>query len=310
MAGGLLICTLVILLAFRFVAHKRARVDAMVVASPFALVFSILYLLAYGVNILSSSLLIFVILVFFTNYRALQRFASGLYVDYYHTYFRVASVIEAFLAIGFVVVFIIFAPVADTPTKGFSLEKKLLSGNATSGLTEKTEFLQSTDGILYELTGLQGEDENKPILLYVPDFFCQSHDFMPILGAYARDGYKVLAADLYLEDVVYISKFWDAKFIRPFSMRMHKIYKSDFFENQLNIFILKKKREISTIKKYIETQYPNKEIVFLGDTYSSQAAKNLFLEEKIIKYDWGGCGLISQTLPLEYEFFVSKQQKN
>ena len=51
LVGGLLICALVIILALRFLVHKRARVDPMVTAAPFALIFSIFYVIAYGANL-------------------------------------------------------------------------------------------------------------------------------------------------------------------------------------------------------------------------------------------------------------------
>ena len=35
-----------------------------------------------------------------------------------------------------------------------------------------------------------------------------------------------------------------------------------------------------------------------------------FGHKNIIKYDWGGCGLLSQTLPLEYKVLLSKDKIN
>jgi hypothetical protein len=121
LVGGLLICALVIILALRFLVHKRTKVDPMVTAAPFALIFSICYVIAYGVNLFSLSIFVLVLLAFFTNYRALQRFVEGLYVDYYHSYFSIASFIEALLTIIMVVALIIYAPVPDTPSKGYSV---------------------------------------------------------------------------------------------------------------------------------------------------------------------------------------------
>lgn len=310
LVGGLLICALVVLLALRFLVHKRAKVDYIVVASPFALIFSLFYIFAYGVNVFSLCLFALVSLVFLTNYKALQRFAYGLYVDYYHGYFSVASIIEALVTVGMAVFLIIYAPVADTPSKEFSVNKTLLTGNATQGIVEKSEFFQSVDGVMYEYIADSGVDEEKPILLYIPDLFCQARDFTPILGAFARDGYRVLAMDLYLDDVIYISKFLDGKFLKPFSMRMQKLFNSEKFEANLQTYIQKKEREILTAKKYVESKYQNKKIVFLSDTYTKEAVKNLFFQENIIQYDWGGCGLLNQTLPLEYAIFISQLEKN
>ena len=310
LAGGLLICTLLVLLALRFLVHKRAKVDSIVIASPFALVFVIFYILAYGINLFTISLFVLVFLVFLTNYRALQRFAAGLYVDYYHTYFSVASVIESIITIGLAVCLIIYAPVPDTPTKNYSIERTQLTGSATQGLQDKSELFQSIDGVLYEYIGDNGIDEKKPILLYVPDFFCQSKDFTPVLAAYARDGYKVFAADLYLNDVEYFSSILDRKIFRSFAFRAQKVYKPEVFAANLNNYIQKKQREIKTIKEYVENKYPNKDIYFLSDTYTNEAVKNLFFKENIIQYDWGGCGLLSQTLPLEYAFFMSNIKNN
>ena len=59
LVGGLLICALIVLLALRFLIHKRTKVDSIVMAAPFALVFSIFYLFAYGVNLFSLCILIF-----------------------------------------------------------------------------------------------------------------------------------------------------------------------------------------------------------------------------------------------------------
>ena len=91
---------------------------------------------------------------------------------------------------------------------------------------------------------------------------------------------------------------------------MQKVYNNSKFEKNLDVYIQKKEREIKSVKDFLEKKYPNKEILFLGDTYTSQAVKNLFFKENIIKYDWGGCGLLSQTLPLEYKVLLSKDKKN
>lgn len=303
LVGGMLICALIILLALRFLIHKRTKVDSLVLASPFALTFSIFYLIAYGANLFSLCIFVLVLIAFFTNYRALQRFAEGLYVDYYHAYFSVASFLEALVTICMAISLIIYAPVPDMPTKGYTVEKTVLTGSATKGLVEKQKILESVDGILYEYLGENGINEEKPILLYVPDFFCYSSDFSPVLSAFARDGYKVFAADLYLDDVIYNSKFLDSKILRPFTFRMQKLHNKSKFEANLSINLQKKEREVKSIKEFIEKKYPNKTIVFLGDTYTSEAVKNLFFKENIIKYNWGGCGLLSQTLPLEYKVF-------
>ena len=246
---------------------------------------------------------VLVFVVFLTNYRALQRFAEGLYVDYYHAHFSVASFVEALITVAMAVFLIIYAPIADTPTKGYSIEKTQLTGSATQGLTEKSQFFDSIDGILYEYVGESEIDSEKPILLYVSDFFCYSKDFSPVLAGYAREGFQVFAADLFLPDVEYNSKFLDSKLIRPFAFRIQKFYNYSKFERNLDNYIQKKEREIKTIKDFLEKKYPNKTILFLGDTYTSQAVKNLFFKENIIMYNWGGCGLLSQTLPLEYAVF-------
>lgn len=310
LVGGLLICALIVLLALRFLVHKRTKVDSIVMAAPFALVFSIFYLFAYGVNLFSLCIFVLVFVVFLTNYRALQRFAEGLYVDYYHAYFSVASFVEALITVAMAVFLIIYAPIADTPTKGYSIEKTQLTGSATQGLTEKSQFFDSIDGILYEYVGESEIDSEKPILLYVSDFFCYSKDFSPVLAGYAREGFQVFAADLFLADVEYNSKFLDSKLIRPFAFRIQKFNNYSKFERNLDNYIQKKEREIKTIKDFLEKKYPNKTILFLGDTYTSQAVKNLFFKENIIKYDWGGCGLLSQTLPLEYKVLLSNDKKN
>ena len=130
LVGGLLICALIVLLALRFLVHKRTKVDSIVMAAPFALVFSIFYLFAYGVNLFSLCIFVLVVIVFLTNYRALQRFAEGLYVDYYHAYFSVASFVEALITVAMAVFLIIYAPIADTPTKGYSIEKTRAKGAA------------------------------------------------------------------------------------------------------------------------------------------------------------------------------------
>lgn len=306
LVGGLLICGLIILLALRFLVHKRAKVDSIVMASPIVLVFSIFYIFAFGANIITLSLFILTFFVFLTNYRALQRFANGLYVDYYHAYFSITSFLEALCTIVFIVFFVIYAPVSDTPTNGFSVSRTNLTGSAAYGLSEKTKVFQSTNAIVYEYTGDSGVDETKPILLYVPDLFCQSSDFEPILGAFAREGYRVIAMDIKFSDITYLSKFLDNRFVKPFAMRIQKVSAPEKFEENLQGYIQKKGLEIKAAKNFLEKKYENKNITFLADTYTSEAIKGLFLPENIIEYNWGGCGLLSETLPLEYKIFISQ----
>ena len=112
-AGGLLILLLQLPIVLRPIFFKKPRIDSIVMFLPFSLIVMVLYLFAFGAQFFSLHLLILLLLVFFTNFRAMLRFKNRLFVDGYSFPFCAASFIELIAIIGLGVILVLYCPASD-----------------------------------------------------------------------------------------------------------------------------------------------------------------------------------------------------
>lgn len=300
--GGILILSLIILLNLRFIFHKHATIDSVVLASPIAFVFTIFYILAFNLNAFSLSILILTIIVLITNYRALQRFFAGLYVDYYRTAFRIASFLEAFIAGLLIILLFIFCPVQNTLAKTADSTKTILTGTSTYGLSKKDQVFSPTSAVIQQFSPKEPKYPKSEVILCVPDLLCDTKDYFPIVQQLIDEGFTVFLADVFLPDVQYFNSFFDSSILKSFIMRTIYAYNNQYFNENLSQYIDSKSKEILAAKNFLQKEFPNIKIKLLTDTYTTLSVKNLISEENMIKYNNGGFGMLSKTLPFEYSF--------
>ena len=139
-------------LSLRFFFTKKARIDAVAMLAPLAVLFAALMIYNWGAEplaVLTFALSVFVLL---TNVRSLFRLSARLYVDHYSRVFVTASSISVVIAVAIGVTAVIFRPARYRPAD-FSVAKTTytLTGSFATGYKKRSELFErsTTTGVLY-----------------------------------------------------------------------------------------------------------------------------------------------------------------
>ena len=87
---------------------RYGKVDTLTVLAPISIILCILQIVAWGLDVFIFVLLIISILDFCTNFRALLRFVSGLYVDHYSIAFKIGAFLVLILAVAEALTILLF----------------------------------------------------------------------------------------------------------------------------------------------------------------------------------------------------------
>ncbi|OJF76602.1 MAG: hypothetical protein BKP49_06400 [Treponema sp. CETP13] len=175
-----------------------------------------------------------------------MRYFDGLFVDYYSYKFRIATFIEAIVLVFFTIVLLIFRPY---PVKEHYVQ--VFSGSCSRGFIEKTDVFQSANlfitrfekrdssdslftakkSVLYPLQDEEFHNNQTPVILYIPQVYSSTYDVSPRLEALAKNGYTVICAEFYTDDVRLFGNRFDLKIFRAFFAR-RKTPKDDFSEER------------------------------------------------------------------------------
>ena len=155
-AGSMLILFLLVPVVLRIFFRKKVRIDSIVLLVPFSIVAVILYTFAFGLQTYTIMLYTLIVIIYLTNFRALQRFRNNLFIDNYHFYFCAGCIIQFIAIIFLAAIMIIYMPEKNTdisikPEQKVIVKKETVPmvGNTWTGLTESQSFFTKPDAILY-----------------------------------------------------------------------------------------------------------------------------------------------------------------
>lgn len=188
--GELFVLLLLISVLTRPLFKKHKYADPVVMVSPLCVGLAIVLIFIYGLSCSRIITFMLSMLVFFTNIRALQRFESKFYVDYYSLAFRIAAVVETLLIICTVVVFFFFRP----SVPAFYPERKVYTGSLAHGFTAEFELFRRVNLVTYRY-GVY--DRGKPLVVFLPDTYTTAEDSQLRLSACAHKGISVFTGDFY-----------------------------------------------------------------------------------------------------------------
>lgn len=308
-AGGLLLLLLQLPIVLRPIFLKKPRVDSIVMFLPFSLIIMGLYLFAFGFQLFSLLLLILVILIFFTNFRAMLRFRSRLFIDGYSFPFCAASFIELLLILFLGTVLVLYSPVPDMELSlNFeskplvSVRKSMYTGNAYRGMQERQGFFDPVNAILYTYSPTDEEIKKDDIILCIGGSCADASDYAPLLKKLSMDGYvsMILASDS--NDLKFSQEFWNNFLMRSFMMRYY--YKSDKekYQKLSEEFYSKKLIEAQILIDIAREKYPDSNFYLLTDAFPDGMIKGAFPDYTNIPLELEGCGLIALTKPVEAVF--------
>ncbi|WP_428770430.1 hypothetical protein V1L52_00970 [Treponema sp. HNW] len=196
--GEIFVLLLLIPVLTRPLFKKQKYADSIVMVSPLCIVLSIVLIVVYG---LSWSRIItgaFSILVLLTNMRALQRFGSRLYVDYYSLAFRIAAAVETLLIVCTLVVFFFFRP--SVPS--LYPERTVYTGSFTHGFTAGYGLFRRINLVTYRYGNCDSGKsvQDRPLVVFLPDTYTTAEDSQVRLSACTQKGISVFTGDFYVDD--------------------------------------------------------------------------------------------------------------
>ena len=146
--GEVLILVLLVINSCRIFFLKYGKIDALTVLAPVCVILSVLQIIAWNADFFS--ILIFTVsaAAFFINFRALLRFASGLYVDHYSIAFKTGAALILFVSAVSLGILLYFRPVIVQPSDYKAVQSKVrLVGSFVGGFHTASAF-ESADGIV------------------------------------------------------------------------------------------------------------------------------------------------------------------
>ena len=209
---------------------KHSRIDCFAVFAPCSLLVSLFSFFCFGFSILNLAVFLLSILVFLTNFRAILRLNAQLIIDGYSIVFIVFSILCMILAVGLGVLIFLLRPVKYT-AKDFSIKKTeyALTGNSKNLKIRESFFSGERfsgnffiyEPIAHDEINAEIYSEN-PILLFAGSVCGEIQNYEPYFMILAQKGYKILAADFFMNDFRILSDFTENSLIK-------ELYESHFF---------------------------------------------------------------------------------
>ena len=308
-AGGLLILLLQLPIVLRPIFFKKPRIDAIIMFLPLLIIITALYLFAFGLQIFSILLSILVLLVFFTNFRAMLRFKNKLFIDHYSFPFCVASFLELLVIIGLSCILVMYCPVADMELSlnfnskpEVSVVKTTYSGSAYRGMQERERFFEPMNAIMYTYSPSAENSQKDKIFLCIGGCCADASDYAPLLKNLVHEGYTSLILQTNADDIRFSNEIWDNSFLRPFMMRIISKRNPERYQKLLDEFYSKKLIEAQVLIDIAKKKYPESQFYLLTDDFPAGLISSAFPEYTDISLELDGCGLIALTKPTEAIF--------
>lgn len=306
-----LLLGLLVPVVIRIFMKKRTHVDTAVVLVPVSIFVLILYVCAFGVQLYTVLLALVVLLVFLTNFRALQRYINGLYVDFFRVPFVIFTVLCAFAILFMSFLLYWFAPrndmsvtltVRDKPS--YSVTKTMYTGTAYQGLTVKENFLDRASVVANTYIP-DADDASKPLVVLVPDVCVRAADYDPLMKVLAERGYACTAADIKTTDTA--AATINGTWIRPFAMRVKRVLEGDAFSVLKAEYNQKKMLETVAYINALKQQFPGRKILVVADEAFALIYRENLEGVKTIHLAMDGIAFLPLTHPLDAAFIMPEK---
>ena len=294
--GEFLILFLLLFNASRIFFVRYGALDSLSLLAPLCLTLSVLQIAAWNADIFSVVIFLLSLLSFFTNFRAVQRFAAGLFIDYFSAAFKTGAVLVMLLAAATGAALIYFRPLnigrKKTPVKR---ERILVSGALSSGVEIAAPF-SVPSGALYVYRPLQKADDEKPVVLFVSDKRADNLHYEPYLYALSARGYTVYSGDFYAPDVKWYRNALNMRIFRRQAMILEYLLKRSEFEAQKDFFSFNSLKELETLRDFVKKNGENAPVFVVGDWMAEDALKDFLTQHP----DEGG-GAYMLTMCADYQ---------
>ena len=270
--GELFVLFLLLPVVFRTFIKKRNKVDTSVIFSLFALIVTVLLILANGLSLSVIVVAVPCFFVFLFNLRSLGRFFQQLKMDAYTPGAVIVSLLGILLVAGSAYLIINFYPVStfkhlnSQDCEAVEIIKKNQTGSFSEGFSQVTSIKQPITAVFYKFrpfsvyTSKQEENE-LPVVLYLPDVYTSVSENQLSIEAITRKGNIVFCADFYAKDRPYIDSFLNSRISRSFVLQTQR-FKAEAENLPVDKAQIEKWQKIKAEELSVLVNYAKKENFF------------------------------------------------
>lgn len=271
--GEWLVLFLLFLNCSRIFFLKYGKVDSLAFLAPLCVVFSVLHIFAWGADIFSVTILVISIFAFFTNFRALLRFSSGLFIDHYSILFKIGAIVILVFTILVSALLIYFRPVFFNASE-FGAEQKIirLFGDFTNGFSKAYPF-EFAQGEVLKIYPEPEEESNGQSIIIVPDKTANVLDYKILAYKLVEKGYTVYIGEFHARDGKWCRNLADMKIVRCAYLLMSYFRERQKFDNQLQFYTFNIEKECGAMLEFVLGEQGDEKtpVCFVGDWMSQIA---------------------------------------
>lgn len=220
----LLILAMVFLGSTRFLFINHTKKDSISVVPLVALIFSVFDIFVFGLSVREVLFLFLALWSTIWNFRSILRLASDVLIDRYDVRFVFISCINTLICIFFFWGMLVYNPANANPKKmGVHEEVEKYYGDLRHGLQERKYPFKPMSAQIWNFEGKNSNPNGRTIIIFVPPKTADVEVYRILLQKLARDGYSVYAGDFWPENVTWLNRFFDMKFLRQFIFSVIKL---------------------------------------------------------------------------------------
>lgn len=307
--GELLIFLLLLLTNLRVFFPKKTRKDPIVSLGPAALFLSILQIFAWKVDLITAYAFVLSLILVLSNFHAIFRFFSRLYVDHYSNLMKFWAIITIILSIIGITFTILFAPTQVSNSKlGVTESEFKYQGSFKSGLTPLEPFNDNSASI-YEFSMFPELKDRTNVVIFVPDKRADTYHYRPYLQLLSKAGFTICSADFYVDDCKWMHSLSDSKYLRRLGLLIQSILDNQNFSSKREFYTYNIKQELNALLPLLKEKYgPQCKYFIITDGMGKTAVSDFaeshpdeitgtFFIDSIPEYKTPGYGCIEQTEP-------------
>lgn len=309
-AAEVLVLVLMILSNGRVFSIKKTKIDSMVMLSPLAFLVAVLTIVAFEVDVFTLIILILSVFVLLSNFHALFRISSKLYVDHYSVLMKIWAFFTVLFSLIILAALVYFRPgFVNLKKSGIVESKHFYSGTFSTGFSE-TEHFGKADVFLHKYVPSESATADvKTTVLFIPDKRGDTDAYVPYLANLTSLGYEIYSADFYAKDGKWLHTSGDSRVLRRSSLIFQSINDSYNYEAQKEFYTYNFLRELEAELKLLSEKEIDK-IFIVTDYTGFDAAKDIMKKypERVQgifdissindSYDTPGFGFVSTVNPL------------
>jgi len=307
-ASEILILIMLIMNTGRVMTLRKPNRDPLVMLAPLAFLLASLSLFAFSADVFLISILILSFFILLSNFHALIRYSSHLIIDRYSILMKIWAWITFILAVGLLLIIIIFRPVnISDRNHNITITTENYSGNFSRGFVPAERFNKST-GFVSEFKNKDAGDDNT-VILFISDKRGDTEFYKPFLIELADSGITTVSADFYARDVRWLHTLEDSRIFRRLGLVLRSLINNQNYKFQREFYTFNFSREIETMVPLLEKKYGTEISIFLvtdemgvtaAEDYINENPKRLsgiFDLSSVPEYKTPGYGFIEQTDP-------------